>query len=399
MRPAQLLLVVAIGVSAYVLYESSADELPVETTPEEEPASNEELLEQRRLGMHRKTSAPASPSEGLGSAPKDLPRRWSELNDQAIAALEEGDLEVAIELFELCVEGQPDQDVFAKNLAEALARLARKRMTEDANALAASLPLLERATLLDPSRDDLLELLKRWKASLETEADFWTDETAHFSLSYDGERTELLKHGYSELTRLLEDVYDEFGVTLNHYPVGHGDPKLRVLIYDRDEFTKITGVGHWAGGVFDGTIRLPVADYSSERREVERVLRHELLHAFLQSLGGKDIPAWLNEGLAQRFEAGAVEARVGYSRQKLDGAALFALDDLDASFTRMGDESRIPIAYAQSMVIVDYLYRWYGEVLVLDLVRGCKQGRTCAETFKARTALDLVEVAADASKE
>jgi tetratricopeptide (TPR) repeat protein len=392
-----VLLLVMVGAGGYYLYDNREVGLPMNSSTSIEGPPELSSSESLRLRQHRVEHGDARPSNGLEVAADDLPVHWSELNDRAIEALERGQLELAVDLFELCMEGMPEQSVFAKNLAEALARLARHRLDLEPSALDKALALLERATELDPSRQDLRKLLERWKVSLATEAGFWTDETAHFSLSYDGSRTELLKHGYSELTGLLESVYDEFGVLLNHFPVGHGNPKLRVLLYDRDEFTKVTGVGHWAGGVFDGTVRVPVADYAAERKEIERVLRHELLHAFVRSYGGADVPAWLNEGLAQRLEGAAIDARTQRAKEKLAGQRLFSLEELEPSFTRMPDEGRIGVAYSQSMVIVDYLFRWYGEALVFELLRGCKEGRTCAQTFRDRTALDLSVVAQDAA--
>ena len=47
----------------------------------------------------------------------------------------------------------------------------------------------------------------------------------------------------------------------------------------REEFSKLTGLGHWAGGAYDGRIRVPVTDLAKEERPLVRVLRHELVHA------------------------------------------------------------------------------------------------------------------------
>jgi tetratricopeptide (TPR) repeat protein len=336
---------------------------------------------------------------GLSALPGNDGDQWARRNDDAIEALVLGELERAVELFERCLEANPEQDVFAKNLAEALARLARRAAQEDPGALDMAIALLERALELDGTRDDLHALLARWKAALEAEGEFWTDETAHFILSYDGERTELLKHGYTEITRLLEDVYGEFHDVLNHEPVGAGEQKIRVLLYDREEFTRITGVGHWAGGVFDGTIRIPVKEYARERRSFERVLRHELVHAFVQSIAGKDVPAWINEGLAQWLEDRNRVQRVELARERLAGKPLFALSDLQRSFTTLGDEEQIATAYAQSLAFLASLEQWYGDQVLFEMLRGCGTGRTCEETFLERTAQDLDIIAADFARE
>ena len=351
------------------------------------------------IGEHRAPAEPATAPGGLGAVDAQSSGSWAKLNDEAIAALEAGEFERAVALFERCLEAVPEEVVFARNLAEALSRLARHLLEQDAQALADAIATLERALELDPSRADLRALLDRWRAALETESEFWTDETAHFELSYDGERTELLRHGYTEITQLLEDVYDEYHGLLNHQPVGHGDPKIRVLLYKRDEFTRITGIGHWAGGSFDGTIRIPVADYARERSSFERVLRHELVHAFVRSYGGKDVPAWMNEGFAQWLESGSRALRVQSARAELAGKTLFPIGELQRSFSGMQDESAIALAYAQSFAFFDYLVQWYGDQLVFQMIRSNKDGRSCEETFRVRTAQELTSIASDFASE
>ncbi len=324
-------------------------------------------------------------------APADVGGVWSEVNEEAIAALEAGDLELAVQLFEQCLEAVPGEAIFASNLAEALARLARAQRDSGEFELDVPIATLQRAVDLAPKREDLARLLERWKKEAQTEEEFWTDETAHFLLSYDGERQELLKTGYLDVTRQLEEVYDEFGLAFNHYPVGHGDPKIRVVLYKRDEFTQVTGVGHWAGGVYDGVVRVPVGDYSSERHVLERVLRHELVHAFVRSYGGRDVPGWLNEGLAQWLEAqpGTRALEVQTARGKLTAATLFSLAELKGSFAGWSDEAKITRAYAQSLAFVDFLVTWYGEHVLFELVRGCGEGESPAQSFAAKTAREL----------
>ena len=327
---------------------------------------------------------------------------WAHRNAEAIAALEAGELARAVELFEACLAARPEELVFARNLAEALARLARALWESGEVEPAEPIALLERALELAPEREDLVTLLARWKKTAETEAGFWTDETAHFLLSYDGDRRDLLRRGYLELERMLESAYDEFGIALNHWPVGHGDSKIRVVLYLREEFEDVTGIGHWAGGVYDGVVRVPVADLERQKAQIEGVLRHELVHAFVRSMGGKEVPAWLNEGLAQWHEvtspvrrAGAVER----ARGKLRGRALFPLSELQGSLATWKDEDRIARGYAQSLVLVDYLAHTYGEFLLHEMLAGCRAGESCGATFRGRTGVDLDGALEDLGRE
>lgn len=384
-----ILLLLVLG--AFFWSESQQERRPVDAEPSSSvgPAIEPEVEDsQARVEPEAVVEEPAG----------DVGESWSELNRLAILKLQSGDLAGAVADFEQCHLAEPDEPVFASNLAEALARLARSLNEDPARPPEDSIELLARAVELAPDRVDLPALLARWRKSADTEAEFWTDETAHFLMSYDGSRSDVMKYGYLQLESMLETAYEDLGVAFNHYPVGHGDPKIRVVLYKRDEFTEITGVGHWAGGVFDGVVRVPLGDFDRQRSQLERVLRHEVVHAFLRSMGGKQVPAWLNEGLAQWHEESSPLARsanLERARSKLRGQELFALADLQGTLATWSEEEAIARGYAQSLAFVDFIAQWYGEPVLLDMVRGCLDKKDSAEVFRSRIGLELSEVLSD----
>lgn len=126
--------------------------------------------------------------------------------------------------------------------------------------------------------------------------------TDHFSLRYrSGDQEELADFALST----LEDAHDEFVNQHAFLPLRH---IVEVIFYESstDFSTSLPGAPIWAGAVFDGRIRLPVGASSAEPRkqeQLQRVLRHELIHALLaESSRSAKRPGWLEEGLAQRFE-------------------------------------------------------------------------------------------------
>lgn len=325
---------------------------------------------------------------------------WRRLNRDAIALLEAEDFESAIAAFERCVEGAPEEAVFRSNLAEALARYAARRY-EQRDGRDAAIALLERATQLAPERKELADLLAQWRKVAASEKDFWSDESEHFLLSYDGERRELLHRAQGLLLTELESAYLEFGELFGRFPVEAGRPKIQVSLYRREEFADLTGIGHWAGGVFDGALRLPVEDLEKERSELVRVLRHELVHAFVAEVGGREVPGWLNEGLAQWLEQVSPaerDRRVAEARRALAPDTLFDLDRLAGSFVRWTDLGALRRAYAQSLAVVAHVAGHYGERLVFELVEGCAAGRSCAATFQARTGVAFATVLEDLAR-
>ena len=161
-----------------------------------------------------------------------------------------------------------------------------------------------------------------------------------------------------------------------------------------------TGLGDWAGGVFDGKIRVPVEDLRSELRfaRVKGVLRHETAHAFTHSIGGAKVPAWLNEGVAQWLEEPARRASdVGVARARLATAALFPLARLNGNLVGWEDRAEVARAYDQALAFVDHLSAQYGPDLVFSMIGACREGGVegAAAHFKERTLVDLEAVLGD----
>lgn len=336
------------------------------------------------------SASPARPGGDAGS------ERFSELNRMAIRALEAGDHARACALFEQCVNGVPDEPVFARNLAEALARRAVARREREAPC-APCIADLERALELAPERADLEALLARWRSEAELEEGFWRERSQHFELAYDGDRSEIL-HGSHRLLEVLERAYDDLALFFGTLPVEKGRAPIRVVLYRREGFGALTGLGDWAGGAFDGTVRVPVEDLEREEARLEAILRHELVHAFVLELGGAQVPGWLNEGLAQWLEpdrAGDVQR----ARQALAGGETIPLAELEGSLSRWSDEERIARAYAQSLAFTDYLARMYGERIPVALVLGCAEGKSTSESFRDWTRVDLADALADFAHE
>lgn len=330
----------------------------------------------------------AAPANAAGA-------EWTRRNQLGIEALRAGQYAEAMEHFQACLDAEPDEPVFAGNLAEASARFAVAAYAER-ETRADAIEHLARAVELAPDRDDLAQLLARWRKTAETEDGYWTDETEHFSLSFDGARAELM-HGTGPLTEELERAYQDYGELFGHFPVEEGAPKIEVVLYRRAEFRDLTGLGHWAGGAFDGVVRIPVEDLGAERRALIETARHELVHAFVAALGARAIPAWLNEGLAQWLapEAGGRALAVQRARSTLSDGQLFPLSDLQTTIAAWDDDAKIRRAYAQSLAFVAWLHDWYGERLLFELVLGVREGSTVAETFRAKLSLDLDAVLGD----
>lgn len=359
------------------------------------------LVRSRPGGSHEPAPIALAPEPVVVSARRavgepDLPPRpaasvssddsLARQNNAAIEALDARDFDRAIELFEACHRADPGREVFARNLAEALARKAVV-VREEERPCATCVELLARAAELAPDRRDIAELLEHVQSELELEKDFWRESSQHFDLAYDGDRNDILFAGNRLLNR-LEDHYLELERFFGSSPVDEGRPRIAVSLYHREGFSQLTGLGEWAGGAYDGVVRIPIGDFAREERALDGVMRHELAHAFVRALGGAHVPGWLNEGLAQWLEPGRALA-LGTARAKLAGHELVPLAALEGSLASGQDPESIARAYAQSLLLVDWIAGRFGERLLVDMVAGSAVGEAPAETFERVTRLSL----------
>ncbi len=319
----------------------------------------------------------------------------NEQNQEAIQALKEERFREAEQLFRKCHEADPGEPVFAANLAEALARMA---IAEFDSKPKESFDTLVEAIGLAPERADLKGLKQRWSKILEAQAGYAEDQSQHFVLQYDGEKGELLSSGYLAVLQDLEAAYQDYGEFFDIFPVENGRPKFAVVLYDRDVFDSVTGIGEWAGGAFDGTIRIPVRNFKRDHARIRGVLRHELVHAFIQELGGKKVPGWLNEGLAQYLSPegdGRRALEVQSALRRLKGKAPLPWAKLTGTLASLTDAATIRIAYDQSMGLTHWIAFHYGERTLVSMVTNCKQGKPPSTSFQDQIHIPLSAASQD----
>jgi len=386
----------AMGFGAWWAFFAPEQHVEPEPGPPSAPRIEEEPRRQREPLVVQTLKQPESQTSA-GVAP-----RWAAKNREAITALEAGDHTRAIELFEECRRAVPEEQVFALNLAEALARSANSELEHGSReGRAAAIERLKRAKELSPEREDIARRLEQVERLERSEEGLWTDTSEHFELSYDGERSEILWSAW-QITSELESAYLDLGEHFGHWPVENGRPRIRVVLYKRQGFLEATGIGHWAGGLFDGTVRVPVEDLGREKTELTRVLRHEIVHAFVAVVGGKTVPGWLNEGLAQYLEhkdLGLHQRRIQGAREGLKGKQLLPLEELQKSLASLKDEQKIHSAYQLSLALVDHIERNYGERVLYEMVAGCKAGVEVTISFHKRAGTPLAQAHADLARE
>jgi len=172
-----------------------------------------------------------------------------------------------------------------------------------------------------------------------------------------------------QILRELEGAFDRLDDLLGL----RAKRKLVVYVWDPRIFDEqFAGLFRFpAAGFYGGVIHIRGATEVTPR--LVRVLHHELVHASFDAEAPRlQLPAWMNEGIAEWFEARAVGKRAlsRRERQALSAAAnrgmLFSLEDLSASSLGGFQPEAAALAYLESYAFIDYLVQAHGEG---DLVR------------------------------
>jgi hypothetical protein len=107
----------------------------------------------------------------------------------------------------------------------------------------------------------------------------------------------------------------------------------------------------------------------------------------VHSLGGPNCPTWLQEGLAQLMEPRSVDM---FARQLgpmlLDRKAI-PFPILEHSFTRFF-ELQARLAYAESLLAVEYLRDRYGMAEIVRMLESIRSGVTPEMALRNSTGLD-----------
>jgi tetratricopeptide (TPR) repeat protein len=221
------------------------------------------------------------------------------------------------------------------------------------------------------------EPLARWEQDARLHARSYRSRGAHFSVLFQGPADDRLARRAVEM---LEAAYWRIGAALATYPA----QPITVVLYTQEQFRDVTRSPSWAAGAYDGTIRVPMRGALDRPEELDRVLAHEFVHAVVATLGGRNVPVWVDEGLASVFEPGATaEADEAVLAR---AASRPSLQALERGFARLsGPEAQA--AYALSAVAVRRMVLLRGAPAVVTLLQDLGRGTSFEAAFYQRMAM------------
>jgi tetratricopeptide (TPR) repeat protein len=244
--------------------------------------------------------------------------------------------------------------------------------------LQGAIEVYEQALVYASNQPQLTNRLEAWRRESALHDRFSQRVVDHFTILFDGPPDQRLAARVGEI---LEAEYWRIGGALGAYPTS----VVQVVLYTKEQFRDITQSPTWAGGAFDGRVRVPIAGKVDER-DLQRVLAHELTHAIVRGVAPRGTPQWLNEGLAVLFEDGDVSRE----RARLTGKVLIPLERLEKPFDNLSPDEAV-LAYAESAVAARKLIDLGGPTAVYNLLTDIANGISFAEAFERAALMPYAE--------
>ena len=240
--------------------------------------------------------------------------------------------------------------------------------------------LLEIVAADAPGDAAVRELLERWQRERDLHERMRLEVGDFFTVSFEGpEDAALASQALESLTRAYWRICDVFSA----FP-----PKsIPVVLYTREQFRDVTRSPQWAAAAYDGIIRVPMRGAGEKGEDLDRVLAHEFTHALIRSLATRNLPAWLNEGLASVLESDDLDWAT-----YIVGKAGFVppLRRLTPPFAKLsGGDAQL--AYAASALAARRLLDEAGGTAVANLLRDLGAGIEFEDAFQRRIQKSLAE--------
>lgn len=395
--------------------------------PAQEPSNPTlELLNERGIKLYESQQFEAAVSvfeEALEISPdhqdvlSNLAQAWVALG---LRALEVGELSRAGEAFDRSLEYRDDYyAIFGQGYLAYLRRdydvarerfeVVRKRnplfakvykvlaiIEHDQGDATRGLELLREAVKLDRKDLEARAILERWEREHEVTAGYRELSTRLFQVSYSPDLpVTVIRVFVARLGESQAVLEEELGKVLRG--------PLAVTFFTPDDFRRATGAHHWVGGLFDGQLKIPVEPGALEpgtaRRDLERALQHELVHAFIKFIQ-PSCPNWLNEGIAQYFEElepvpadspGAIEKRretLAKRRREIEAKILarrerrVPFSKMRANLWELTSESEARWSYLQGLGFVHFLAARQGTFRLRLLLEAAREEESIQEAFR-----------------
>ncbi|MEN8154640.1 MAG: hypothetical protein ABFR75_11525 [Acidobacteriota bacterium] len=232
------------------------------------------------------------------------------------------------------------------------------------NDLSSSLTYAESALELG-SDPELIELIRKLKQEENVMKGYKDLGMEHFVFQFSREEHDQLRTLVSDY---LKGAYREIGKRLDYFP----NKQFVVILYNEKDFFDVTRAPGWAGGLYDGKIRIPVRGLEGQNNILKKVIYHEYTHALISEITRK-CPLWINEGLAEYFSS---------ENENLNIREPIPLKYLERGFPA-GNPAYVSLAYRTSHSAVRYMIDKYGIYSIVELLKDFEENGDINSAFES----------------
>ena len=193
---------------------------------------------------------------------------------------------------------------------------------------------------------------------------FEVHESEHFKVLYPPGRSRLVER----MAQVLEAEFQRLGQFI---PV-ELDKRIEVHIMAFDEFSDLYGGRVEVMGIYDGRIRVPLADSWEFHPFLVSLLTHELAHAMIAELTGNQAPKWVHEGIAQMVEM--EELRTNPMEDYQRSGRLLSLPMIEAVLRGFPNEALVAAAYDEALWTFFYIQKVHGTKAIHRLLFELRDG-------------------------
>ncbi|NBW40972.1 hypothetical protein EBR25_08220 [bacterium] len=132
--------------------------------------------------------------------------------------------------------------------------------------------------------------------------------------------------------------------------------KTQIRLMEASTFYERMQVPTWTNAIYlKSRIIIPIASASAvSSQELQRAIRHELVHAIIDHQTSGTCPGWLDEGLAQLLEGPEHPVLKRALRKWIIEEGVIPFELLQNGFTKL-PRAMVPAAYAQSLYATKFL--------------------------------------------
>ncbi len=211
---------------------------------------------------------------------------------------------------------------------------------------------------------------------------FLTRRSEHFEIRYPLDTADYF------VERLADALEQELERLRTWIPWKPPEP-LEVQLYDADDFFRAFAPGRDVLGLFDGKIRVPLANVPSLHPRILGILTHELAHALLAGATSDQSPHWFHEGLAQHVQPVQQQVNPIPDYRRLGTFLSFPL--IEPVLSSPSDPFLTMLGYEEAVWVVHYLEARHGEREIRRLVDAFAQGQTTEEALAGVLGASVLE--------